>query len=314
MVERIFLHHPQQEIFREALIATLPQLEIVCWGSDEAFAAGIADAEVLLTSRPPKTHWKRAKRLRYLQSTGAGVDGLLPAPNLPAQVRVANARGIHGEHMAEFALAMMLAFEKRIPLWLEQQRERRWQARGIHMLRGKHVAILGLGAIGSAVATLCGAFGMRVSGTRRGGESVPGVERVVRPEASATLLQEADYVVVLLPLTDATRGFLGPELLDLLPHHAVLVNLARGGIVDEEALALQLRDGRLRGAAIDVFAREPLPKDDPIWQAPNTILTPHISGWTEDYGARVAEIIAENLPRLDRSEPLRNEIDRARGY
>ncbi len=310
------IHHERPDLFRDALLEKLPPAdwETVCWTNEHEFLAGIEEAEYLLAFRPPRGHWGKAKRLRLLQMTGAGVDALLPAPDLPPQVRIANARGIHGVHMGEFALAMMLAFEKRIPTWIEQQRERRWKLRGIHTLRGKTVAILGLGAIGSEVVRLCNAFGMRVVGTRRSGTPVEGVDRVVGPDASAGLLADADYVVILLPLTPETRGFVGASLLDALPERAVLVNLARGGIVDEPALIARLRDGRLRGAAFDVFAREPLPPEDPMWTAPNTLITPHISGWFPGYAEKLVEIFSDNLGRLERGEALRNEVDRDRGY
>lgn len=312
----MYVHHETPELFRDALRERLApsEWEIVCWRNEDEFRAGLGDAEFLLAFRPPRGHWQHATRLRLLQMTGAGVDTLLPAPDLPPRVRVANARGIHGVHMGEFALAMMLAFEKRIPTWLEQQRDRRWQRRGIHTLAGKTVAILGLGSIGSDVVRMCRAFGMRVLGTRRGGAPVEGVDRVGGPEDSAELLAKADYSVILLPLTPETRGFVGAALLDAMPKHAVLINLARGGIVDESELVARLEDGRLRGAALDVFLREPLPQDDPIWKAPNTILTPHISGWFPGYAEKLAEIFSENLVHLERGEGLRNEVDRSRGY
>ncbi len=246
--------------------------------------------------------------------TGAGIDSLLPAPDLGPAVRVANARGIHGLHMSEFTLAMMFAFEKRIPTWLAQQRDHEWRRRAVYTLHGKTVVILGLGAIGESIAALCGALGMRVLGTRRGAMPVAGVERVGGPEDTNTLLAEADYAVVLLPLTPETRDSIDGEALDALPKHAVLINLARGGIVEEAALIERLRAGRLRGAAVDVFAREPLPPDDPLWDAPNTILTPHISGWFPGYAEKLAEIFVENLGHLERGEALRNEVDRERGY
>jgi len=311
---RIYIHHMRPDLFRDAVQAKLPQCELVCWHDEAEFVAGIADAEVLMAFRPPRGHWRGAERLRFLQMTGAGVDALLPAPDLPARVRVANARGIHAEHMGEFTLAMMLAFEKRIPTWLEEQRQRRWQYHGIRTLRGKTVAVLGLGSIGLEVARLCRAFGMRIVGTRRSGAPAEGVERVVVPAATVELLAEADYVVILLPLTPETRDSIGAELLDALPQHAVLINLARGGIVDEAELARRLDDGRLRGAALDVFRQEPLPKESPLWAAPNTILTPHISGWFPGYAERVADIFVANLERLERGAPLLNEIDRERGY
>ena len=316
MPRRVHLHHSQPDRFRKALRERLPppDWEVVCLTDDAAFRDGIGEAEFLLAFRPPRGLWERAKRLRMVQMTGAGIDTLLPAPDLPPAVRIANARGIHGVHMGEFALAMMLAFEKRIPTWIEQQRERRWNYLGIRTLRGKTVAILGLGAIGIEVVRLSRAFGMRVVGTRRSGEPVEGVDRVVGPEGSLELLADADYLVILLPLTPETRGFVDAGILDALPEHAVVVNLARGGIVDEAALIKRLENGRLRGAAFDVFEREPLPEDDPIWSAPNTILTPHISGWFPGYAEKLAEIFTENLGRLERGETLRNEIDRTRGY
>lgn len=313
-IDRVYIHHMAPERFRDALRERLPGTELVCWRTEADFATGLPGAEVLMAFRPPRGQWRRADRLRFIQMTGAGVDALLPAPDLPARVRIANARGIHAEHMGEFALAMMLAFEKRIPLWLEEQRQRRWQYHGIRTLRGKTAAILGLGAIGLEVARLCRAFGMRVVGTRRSGAAAEGVHRVARPDETRELLAGADYVVILLPLTPETRGSVGAELLDGLPKHAVLINLARGGIVDELELAERLDAGRLRGAALDVFAEEPLPAASPLWTTPNTILTPHISGWFPGYAERVADIFIENLGRLARGEALRNEIDRGRGY
>jgi len=311
---RVHIHHLTPERFRDALQERLPDTELVCWRTEADFVAGLGEAEVVMAFRPPRGHWRRADRLRFVQMTGAGVDALLPAPDLPARVRIANARGIHAEHMGEFALAMMLAFEKRIPLWLEEQQQRRWKYHGIRTLRGKTAAILGLGAIGLEVARLCKAFGMRVTGTRRSGAALAGVDRVARPEETAELLAEADYVVVLLPLTPETRNSIGPDLLEVLPKHAVLINLARGGILDEVELAQRLESHRLRGAALDVFAEEPLPETSPLWAVPNTILTPHISGWFPGYAERVADIFVENLERLDRGEALLNEIDRDRGY
>jgi phosphoglycerate dehydrogenase-like enzyme len=267
-----------------------------------------------MSFRPPRGHWQRATRLRLLQMSGAGVDSLLPAPDLPKGVRVANARGIHGAHMSEFALAMILAFAKRIPTWLEQQEKREWRHHGLSVLRGQTVGILGLGAIGQEVARLCQAFGMRVIGTQVTPKSIAGVERVYPPEETGTVLSRSDFLVVLLPLTDATRGSIDAEQLALLPEHAVLVNLARGGIVDEDALARALGDGRLRGAALDVFAEEPLPVESPLWSAPRTILTPHVSGWFPGYAEQLAEILVDNLDRLERGAPLRNAVDPARGY
>ena len=311
---RIYIHHESPDAFVGAIEARLPDWETVCWRTDEEFVQGLPEAEVVLAYRPPRGHWAAASRLRLLQMSGAGIDKLLPAPDLSPEVRIANARGIHGAHMSEFALAMMLAFEKRLPTWLEHQQKREWVYHGMGSLAGKTLGILGLGAIGGDVARIGAALGLHVIGTQRTPKPVAGVQAVLPPERTAELLRQSDFLVVLLPLTDETRGLLDAEMLACLPRHAVLVNLARGGIVDEDALAAALRERRLRGAALDVFEREPLPRESPLWELPNAILTPHVSGWFPGYADGVAEILGENLARLASGEPLVNEVDPDRGY
>jgi phosphoglycerate dehydrogenase-like enzyme len=318
-IQRIHVHHGFEpalgEAFAAPLRAALPGREIVVWHRAEDLRAGLPDVEVLLAFRPPRGIWSGAHRLRLIQMMGAGVDSLLPAPDLPAQVRVTNARGLHGAQMSEFALAMILAIAKRIPRALEQKQAQLWKLYGMQQIAGKTLGILGLGAIGAAVAERARAFGMRVIGTQREPKAVPHVELVLSgPAGTERVMRESDYLVVLLPLTPETRGSLGARELDWLRPSAALVNLARGGIVDEAALLERLRAGRIGGAALDVFEREPLPPDSPLWSAPNAILTPHVAGLEPEYMRRLTEIAVENIGRLERGEPLRNEVDRARGY
>ncbi len=318
-VAKIHVHHGFEPAIGEAIAAQLrtgmPEREIVVSHLDHELAARIGEIEVLLAFRPPKGMWAGAARLRLIQMMGAGVDALLPAPDLPAQVRVTNARGLHGAQMSEFALAMMLALAKRIPRALEQQRAHLWKLYGLPQLGGKTLGILGLGAIGAAVAEKARAFGMRVIGTQRVAKEVPNVDLVVTgPEGAARVLGESDYVVILLPLTPETRGSIGARELDQLKPGAYLVNLARGGIVDEHALLERLRSGRIAGAASDVFAREPMPPSDPLWDAPNLIVTPHVAGLEPEYMVRLMELAADNVSRLEGGRPLRNLVDRERGY
>jgi phosphoglycerate dehydrogenase-like enzyme len=171
-----------------------------------------------------------------------------------------------------------------------------------------------MGAIGEAVARRARAFGMRVLGTQRTPRPNEWAEEVLGPDGTERVLSESDYVVVILPLTSETRGCLGASMLEKLRPGAVLVNMARGGIVDEEALATMLRAGRLRGAALDVFDEEPLPATSPLWDVPNLVVTPHVAGFSRDYLPRSFEIFADNVRRLERGEALLNEIDRERGY
>jgi phosphoglycerate dehydrogenase-like enzyme len=216
--------------------------------------------------------------------------------------------------MSEFALALLLALAKRIPHALEQQRAHVWKPYGMAQLEGRTLGILGLGAIGEALATKARALGLRVIGTRRGGEPVACADLVLGPDGTERLLRESDFVVVLLPLTPETRGAIAARELGWLRPTALLVDLARGGIVDEAALAEALRARKLAGAALDVFAEEPLPASSPLWDAPNLILTPHVAGLSPDYMNRLAEIVVENLARVEADRPLVNPVDRARGY
>ena len=319
-VARIHVHHGFEPALGEAIAAQLraamgAEREVVVSHKDEELRQVIGEVEVMLAFRPPRGIWAGARRLRLIQMMGAGVDALLPAPDLPPQVRVTNARGLHGAQMSEFALAMMLALAKRIPRALEQKQAHQWKIYGMPQLAGKTLGILGLGAIGAAVAEKAVAFGMRVIGTQRDPKPTPNVERTFGgADASERVLRESEFAVVLLPLTPETRGSIGARELDWLPQGAYLVNLARGGIVDEAALLERLRSGRIGGAAFDVFSREPLPTDHPLWDAPNLIMTPHVAGLEPDYMKKLMKLAVDNVSRLEKGEPLVNEVDRARGY
>jgi D-2-hydroxyacid dehydrogenase (NADP+) len=171
-----------------------------------------------------------------------------------------------------------------------------------------------MGTIGRAVAERAKNFGMRVIGIQRDPKPCRHADEVLPPEQIPRALQQADYLVVILPKTPQTSNLLDTKLLANLRPDAVLVNIARGGIVDEAAVAAMLRQGRLRGAALDVFAEEPLPESSDLWMIPNLIITPHVAGLYPGYLDRVLEVFTDNLERLENGKPLRNEIDRTRGY
>lgn len=313
-MRRIHAYHDFGEALRAPIEAAFPEREFVVWTDAQSFARGIGEVEAIVALRPPRGHWAGARRLRLVQLPGAGVDSVLPAPDLPASVRIANCRGVHEPEMPEFALSLILALAKRIPRALEQQRRREWRMYGNLPLHGATVGILGLGAIGHSLARRCKALGMRVIGTRRGGEPLEDVDYVFGPDGTEQVLRASDVVVVVLPLTPETRGLLSVEALSLMKPRALLVDVARGGIVDEDALAAALHEGSIAGAAMDVFEDEPLPPSSPLWDAPNCIVTPHVAGISRDYMQRVAGIFAENLRRLEAGEPLVNEVERGRGY
>lgn len=301
-------------LFAQPMAETFPGRELRGFEDEADFLARVGEIEVLFALRPPRGHWAGASRLRFIQILGAGVDALLPAPDLPAAVRIANGRGISGGVMAEHALAWMLHFARRVPRNAQQQARHEWRMYAPGSLEGGTLGILGMGAIGQALAERAKAFGMRVLGTQRTPRACPWADEVLGPEATERVLSESDFVVVILPLTPETKGSLGAAVLEKLRPEAVLVNMARGGIVDEVALATMLREERLRGAALDVFDEEPLPASSPLWDVPNLVVTPHVAGFSRDYLPQSFAIFADNVLRLERGDPLHNEIDRARGY
>lgn len=299
---------------RAILERHFPGRAVHCWTDEAEFARRIGEVEYLLALNPPRGHWARAERLRLIQVLGAGVDGVLPAPDLAPRVLLANQRGMSAEPMAEFGLALVLALLKQLPFFVAAQREHAWRRALPARIAGRTLGILGLGAIGEALAVKAAALGMRVIGTQRSPKAHAAVERIVPPEETDRVLAEADVIVLLLPLTDETRGLLSRERLARTKRGALLVNLARGGIVDEAALAEALRSGQLAGAAFDVFAEEPLPATSPLWDVPNLWITPHMAGGFPEILDETTRLFAENVARVERGEPIRNAIDRTRGY
>jgi phosphoglycerate dehydrogenase-like enzyme len=279
-----------------------------------ALEAGLGDIEVLVCGVAPRIDWSGARRLRLLQFLGSGVDSLWPARGLAEGVRIANARGIHLPEMAEHAIAMILAFARDLPRVFEQRARRAWRPFASEAAAGKTVAVVGLGEVGRAVAQRCAALGMHVVGVRAGGGAAPHVEEVFGPEGLDRVLPRADYVVVTVPLTERTRGMIDARALAMLRPHAVLVHMSRGGVVDEAALVTALRDGKVRGAALDVFESEPLSASSALWDLPNVIVTPHQAGVVHGYVERAFAVALENVARLERGEPVRTPVDRARGY
>ena len=260
--------------------------------------------------------------LRWAHSGSAGVGGSLYAETLASDVVLTNSAGVHAEPIADTALAMMLHFARGIDWAVRAQAERRWHKSPfeaadapVRELAEGTVGLLGLGGIGRAVARRAAALGMRVVALRRsGGEGPPGVDVLTGDGALDRLVSLSDYLVVTAPRTAETDGMIGARELALLPAGAVVINVSRGGIVDEAALADALRGGRLRGAGLDVFAREPLPTESPLWDLPNVLLLPHVSGTTHRFWRRETDLIVANLRRYLAGERLLNTVDKHAGY
>lgn len=275
----------------------------------------IPHASVMVGWRIPDDVLARATRLRWVHSSGAGVERLLVPPILNGDILLTDSSGVH-RGMVEHVYGVMLAFARRLHVAVRLQLQHRWDHTAVagEELRGKTLGILGLGAIGRDLACAAPAFEMRVIGTKRQPAPVRGVERVLPPERLHGVLRESDYVVVALPLTVSTRGLMGEAEFAAMKPSAVFINIGRGAIVDEAALLAALRDGRIAGAALDVFVSEPLPPDSPFYDVPNVIVTPHVAGSTPLYFDRVTTLLEENLRRFLDGRPLHNVVDKEIGY
>jgi phosphoglycerate dehydrogenase-like enzyme len=293
-------------------------------------------SEILYTTHflpPAKVN---TESLRWIHSHYAGVDHLLHDPFIEAHpnVKITTSSGIHVGTIGEYVLGMILAFGHRIPRMIEHKRRAEWPEDRFKLflpqgLRNSTVGILGYGRLGREVARLCKSFGAIVLATKGDVKhpvdtnyTLPGTgdpdgemfDRLYPPEATGFMVKDCDYVVITLPLTDTTRNLVNEDILDAMKPSAYLINVGRGGIVDEDALAIALEEGKIAGAGFDVFDQEPLPSDSPLWTAPNFIISPHISGNMRDYNAKAATLFEENLRRYVAKEPLYNIVDRSKGY
>jgi D-2-hydroxyacid dehydrogenase (NADP+) len=280
-------------------VRSLPELE-----------ARIAEADVLVVSGL----WRNtlpalAPRLRFVQSLSAGTDQYDRAVFAAHGIRLASGAGVNANAVAEHAVGLMLGITRRLFLARDDQHARHWSGmKGDFALRedelaGKTALVVGTGRIGGKLIRLLKAFEMHVIAVRRNpAAGAAGADEVHASADLPALLGRADFVVLVCPLTEATRGLIGKAAFAAMKPSAVLVNCARGAVVDEAALIAALARGRLRAAALDVFATEPLPPESPLWSLPNAFLTPHTAGETRAYEDNVLDLMMENIARLQRGE------------
>ena len=253
--------------------------------------------------------------LRWIQTLTVGIDHVLANRPPAAPLLITNARGVFDIPIAEMVVAYMLTIYKRIRECSVQQSRHEWKPLRLRELAGLTVGLIGMGGIGREISKRCRAMGMRVLGTRRHPErGADDVDALYSLDRWRELLPHCDFVVVAVPLTPETRGMIGgPELKQMKPD-AWLINIARGAIIQEDALLRALAEGWIGGAALDVFDQEPLPSESFLWDLPNVIITPHCSWSTPHFRQREAELFLDNLRRYLRGEPLRNVVDLESGY
>jgi D-2-hydroxyacid dehydrogenase (NADP+) len=293
-------------------------------GKDDAFARALPDSEVVVAGALADDQLARAPRLRWLSSVAAGLDDIATPALLGRGVAVTSASGVHGPNVAEHVMAMMLMFTRGFPRLFRAQLARRWERNlksrsdGPGELTGKTLLVVGLGRIGEALAARARPFGVHVVAVKhdpaRRHDAGGAVDELLPAGALDEALPRADHVCLTVPLTPATHHLMDGRRLARLRPGAFLYNVSRGAVVDEPALVAALRAGQLAGAGLDVFEEEPLPAESPLWELPNVILTPHVSGTTPLYYQRAAALFADNLERFLAGQPLANRFESRRGY
>ncbi len=299
-----------------------PAMHVVHLPNYDRLDAELPDADIFVgySIRAHQLAW--ARKLKWIHSTAAGVAQLTYPALRDSGILVTNASGVHSVPIAEHVIGMLLALARRFPDALRQQQQRHWAQQEIWdskprpgELHGATLLLIGLGAVGKEIAKRAQAFGMRIEAvTRSGGGDASLASKIYPATELDTALAQADYAVVAAPETPATHQLLGPRQFAAMKPSAYLINVARGSLIDESALASALERRKIAGAAIDVAAEEPLPRESPLWRLDNILITPHLAAASEHLWQRQTDLLLRNLERWFRGEELINRVDFARGY
>jgi D-2-hydroxyacid dehydrogenase (NADP+) len=283
--------------YKAMLLERFPQLTVNVVGHHNDVGPHIANTEILLCFSPPMAdHVVRdAPKLKWIQALGTGVDNIVDLPSLAPEVVVTNIRGIHGAPVSEATIAYMLSLARDLPRSARAQERNAWERWPSQLLAGKTVGILGVGLIAEYLAPLCKQFGMTVVGISSAPRETKGFDRMVARDRLVQTAPELDFLVALTPMSAETRGIVGEKVFAAMKPTAYLVNVARGGVVDEPALIEALESGKIAGAALDVFSEEPLPPDNPLWKAKNITIFPHLGGYSQGYEDRAMPTIEHNM-------------------
>ncbi|MGC1669609.1 MAG: D-2-hydroxyacid dehydrogenase [Pseudolabrys sp.] len=286
--------------YKAMLLERFPQLTINVVGHHNDVGPYIADTDILLCFSPPMAdHVVRdAPRLKWIQALGTGVDNIIDLPSLGKEVLVTNVRGIHGAPVSEATIAYMLSLARDLPRASVAHDKGQWERWPAALLAGKTVGILGVGLIAEYLAPICKALHMTVIGISGSPREAKGFDRMAHRDDFVKVVPELDFLVALAPLTAETRGIVGAKVFAAMKPTAYLVNVARGGVVDEPALIAALKAGKIAGAALDVFAQEPLPASSPLWRTKNVTIFSHLGGYSQGYEDRAMPTIAGNMAKF----------------
>ena len=323
----IFVHHPfdqwnAPDWFPKRLSQEFPQVNIVHLPDYKRVDEEIGDAEIVIAWSVRPEQIASAKKLRWIHSPAAAVHQLIFPELVNSEIVLTNAREVHGPVVAEHVIALIFALAKKIPGSVRLQEKHVWgqqilwdELPRVREVAGATVGLVGLGSIGRAVAKSAKALGMRVIAVREHPEKgSEGADAVFGPSHIDDVFRQADYVVLAAPVTAGTKAMANAEHLALMKSEACLINVGRGPLVDEAALAAALREKRIGGAALDVFPKEPLAADSPLWDVPNLLITPHTAALTDKLWERHYALFAENLRRRLAGQPLLAVVDKRKGY
>jgi phosphoglycerate dehydrogenase-like enzyme len=309
--------------FGERLAGEFPRVQIVQRNSYEGVEEHLQEAEIVLTISLRAEQFAIARKLRWIHSASAAVHQFLFPELVSSDVVLTNSREVHGPVVAEHVIALIFALAKKIPQAAVLQQKRVWGQETIaedrprlRELAGATLGLIGVGSIGSRVAQMASAVGMRVIGVREHVEKgkPEGVEQIFPRSALDEMLRRSDFVVLAAPLLSETRALINADRLAVMKADAYLINVGRGPLVDENALIDGLRNRRIAGAALDVFEREPLSDESPLWNVENLLITPHTAGLTDKLWQRHYELFSDNLRRYLAGQPLRFVVDKKEGY
>ncbi|ACB85899.1 D-2-hydroxyacid dehydrogenase [Natranaerobius thermophilus] len=298
------------------ITASFPSIELVASAEKEVIDKEIKDTDILVAWGRfiSKELLQKATKLEWIHALSTGVDEFLIPEVIDSSVILTNSRGIHREQMSEHVFSFLLAFVRRQFDYHNQKQDSQWQSLEMSTLANRTIGILGLGALGEEIARKAKAFDMKVLATKETPRIFPHVDEIYSSDELDKILPEVDYLVLTVPLTEKTKNMIGEHELRQMKETAFLVNVARGEVVDEQALYRALKKRWLAGAGLDVFSQEPLPGESPLWNLDNCYITPHVGGASPDYVKKAVELFKRNLTAYLGGNVLPTEVDKTRGY
>jgi len=308
---KVLILNKKAELIKQTLELRFPDITIHAATDEAEIGDHIEDADILMAMFVSDGLLKRAGKLQWIQSMLTGVDYFLDLPSFKKEVLLTSARGIHGPQMSEMAILHMLNLTRNFPRIMRNQKEKKWERWPQPLLFKKSVGILGVGVIGTQIARKCKTFDMTVYGIVRKKRELVHVDHVFDQEGLIEVMRSVDYFINVVPNTPETKNMIGERELGVMKPTAYLINIGRGETVDEAALILALKKGKIAGAGLDVFCQKPLPEDSPFWDMDNVLVTPQLGGMSDIYAEQVLPLLEENLERFlhGKHQDLVNVVD-----